>query len=81
MIIKYIILSVDPSRDPSDDRVEELLEAQDLSVFTQDVWLLNPSCSTDSTHMYFISPRFLFKLLTNVKHSMKFRKEREKYFS
>ena len=28
---------VDPSQNPSDDKVEELLESQDLSIFTQDV--------------------------------------------
>ena len=35
----YILTSllVDPSQKPSDEKVEELLESQDLSVFTQDV--------------------------------------------
>ena len=34
----YLIsVLVDPSQKPSDEKVEELLESQDLSVFTQDV--------------------------------------------
>ena len=31
---------VDPSQNLSDDKVEELLESQDLSIFTQDVSIL-----------------------------------------
>lgn len=36
-LIKRQLKTVDPSKDPTDERVEELLESQDLSVFTQDI--------------------------------------------
>ncbi|XP_003387901.1 PREDICTED: syntaxin-1A-like [Amphimedon queenslandica] len=36
-VIKRQLQTVDPSQNPSDDKVEELLESQDLSIFTQDI--------------------------------------------
>lgn len=39
ILIKYYKI-VDPSQNPSDDKVEELLESQDLSIFTQDVIII-----------------------------------------
>jgi syntaxin 1A/syntaxin 1B/2/3 len=36
-LIKRQLQTVDPNQVPSDDKVEELLESSDLSVFTQDI--------------------------------------------